>query len=279
MKKKKLLIEGDSKLMARYKLGVIVKKEGRIIDLSKLINLKDLESLDDFTVEFNNEGELITYLFNKQLITSDELKQNASIKVMYKSNGKIKNVPVMYKEMKKYLDVIQLKYELLSLRDNVVFLEKLANFYSNGSTTFNKQGLNVQDIKGYLLDVRKNDGKTFYSKALEEALNDLIYKAVHRGVDKDTGEVQFNYRGMRDLALLVFKFKSTLDNKKNTSETWQQSSIFEQNNFVFTEIDDDFVEPEFPPNSEEEAWFNKYKDELTEKSLQEPIEEHDHYRR
>lgn len=269
--------------MARYKLGVFSKKdEGRIIDLDKKIKLENLNLLDEFTTDFNNESELKVYLFNQGLITNEELSQNISIR--YKYNGKIKKLPLFYQDMKKYLDIIHLRYELKSLSSDIVFLEKLANFYSNGKTSFNKQGLNVSDIRLYLSDVRTNGGKSFNSTLLEIAINDLFEKAIIREKNLQTGEVKEDYRGLRDLALFIYKYKKTEQKKQERIEVLEivgeQTSLFDEgyvkqlrniveknNNKSWTLSSEG--DPDFPYNSEEEREYQRYLENL-------PDEEHPH---
>ena len=273
MKKKKLLIEEDKEeSMVSYKLGIFVKKEAKIIDLDSIIKLKNLKSLDEFTSAFSNENELKIYLFNKGLLSKLEMKQN--IVIMYKNNGKIKKIPVVYHDASKLLDTANLRYKLKSMSDNAEFLEKLANYYSNGSTKFNKQALNVSDIRTYLSSVR--DKKAHPSKLLDIALDDLFVKAVFK-VDKKTGVVEVNYRGLRDLALFIYKFESDLQKNKpeenKDNESWTQGSLFDMvQNESFSEdsILSSHDEPDFPPNSEEEARYKAYVerlDELSDKNI------------
>ena len=280
--------------MVNYKLGVVGRKEGRVIDLDSILKLKKLDDLDEFTSAFKNEEELKYYLFNQELISNEEM--NKSFKVLYKYNGKVKKLPIVYNDMKKYLnDTWYLKYSLQALSSDVEFLEKLANHYSLGDATYNPQGLNVSDIRTYLSEVRKNNGEVFYSKFLEVALDDLLMKAVFK-LDTKTGEAKENYRGQRDLAILVYKYYKKLEekeakNKESSQEkSWVQSSLLDlmpENNNVTSidekENDGKWVlssegEPDFPPNSEEEANYLRYLEELEEKTNF-PIEEHDHYRR
>lgn len=272
--------------MANYKLGVYTRNNGRIIDLSRITKIKELDKLDDLTSTFNSEEELKIYLFNQGLITSEEIKQNIS--VMYNYGGKVKKLPIFYSDMKKYLDEINLKYELNGLKSDTKFLEKLARHYSLGSDSFNPQGLNVQDIRIYLSDVRNNGGEIFFSNMLETAINDLFHKAVYKIDKKTTGEVKVNYRGLRDLALFIYKYKDSLKKEKEAKEEikkdvdeWVQTSIFETPQVTpeFNPEEADFNEPDFPPNSEEEREFSTYLEEINEKAFSEPIEEHDHYRR
>ena len=200
------------------------------------------------------------------------MKQN--IVIMYKNNGKIKKIPVVYHDASKLLDNANLRYKLKSMSYNAEFLEKLANYYSNGSTKFNKQALNVSDIRTYLSSVR--DKKAHPSKLLDIALDDLFVKAVFK-VDKKTGVVEVNYRGLRDLALFIYKFESDLQKNKpeenKDNESWTQGSLFDMvQNESFSEdsILSSHDEPDFPPNSEEEARYKAYVerlDELSDKNI------------
>lgn len=269
--------------MVIYKLGIFNKKEGRVIELD---NEKGLENLDIETLKYNSEDELKLYLYNKELISKEEIKYSLSI--MYKNKGKINKLPVLYKDMTKYLDIVQLRYELKSLSNDIVFLEKLARHYSIGSGKFNPQGLNVSDIRRYIGDVRTNGGHNFYSRMLEEAINDLYKKAIFKEINKENGEVKFNYRGLRDLGLFIYKYKNKLENKiekeeKNTKEEWIQATMFDSID-LNEENDNKWHlssegESEFPPNSEEEKNYLRYLEELEEMGLAENIENHDHYRR
>lgn len=278
--------------MGRYKLG-IKGNNGRVINLDSIIKIKDLEELDNFTTQFQTEEELKAYLQAKTLLNYNEIITTDNIRVMYKHDGEVKKLKVAYLDIKKYLDITYLRYELKSLCSDVKFLEKLANFYDNGSTKFNKQGLNVQDIRNYLSDVRSNGGKTFYSKSLETAINDLYKKAILKEENKETGEVKLNYRGLRDLAFFIYKYKNPEIKKEDLQQTMDlgeenkkvsKPEEYEQSD-MFDILDDSGKwelssegDPDFPYNSEEERNYKRYLEELEEKTNY-PIEEHDHYRR
>lgn len=283
--------------MVSYKIGIYNRKEARIIDLDKITKIKSLDKLDELTSTFNSEEELKTYLFNQELISLDEMKKNLSI--MYKNNGKVKKLPIVYQDMKKYLDIVYLKAKMMSASQDIELLEKLARHYSIGSDKFNPQGVNVSDIRMYISDFRSNGEKHFYSRALELALDDMWQKAVFKLVDKKTGEVKENYRGSRDLGMFLYKYEKTLEKKAEKQETkvevktekvtepeWEQTTLFdlinkqeeikeEQKKWVLSSEG----EPDFPPNSEEERNYLRYLDELEELANNEPIENHPHYRR
>lgn len=283
--------------MVSYKIGVHNRKEARIVDLDKITIIKSLDKLDELTSTFRSEEELKVYLFNQELISSPEINKNLSI--MYKMNNKVKKLPIIYQDMKKYLDMIYLRAKLMSAANNIELLEKLARHYSIGSEKFNPQGVNVSDIRMYISDVRSNGGNLFYSRGLEVALNDMFQKAVLKAPDKKTGEVKENYRGLRDLAMFFYKYEKELEKKEAKQEEvqnavepeWQQMTMMElmnsQNNTTPVDVEEEPKkfelssegDPLFPPNSEEERDYQRYLEHLEKLADAEPIENHPHYGR
>ena len=290
--------------MVSYKIGIYNRKEARIIDLDKITKTKSLDKLDELTSTFNNEEELKTYLFNQELISLDEMKK--SLSVMYQYRGKVKRLPIIYQDMKKYLDIIYLKYKMMAAAQDIELLEKLARHYSIGSDKFNPQGVNVSDIRMYISDFRSNGEKHFNSKSLELALEDMWKKAIFKLtdkvgdiVDRTTGEVKENYRGSRDLGMFLYKYEKTLEKKQEKQEPkvevkkettieqeWEQTTLFDLINKQEEIVEEPKKwvlssegEPDFPPNSEEERNYKRYLEELEEMANNEPFENHPHYRR
>jgi len=201
--------------------------------------------------------------------------------------------------MKIYLDIAYLRAKMMSLSNNIEFLEKLARHYSIGSDKFNPQGVNVSDIRMYISDVRRGND-FFYPESLDFAINDMWEKAVFKPVVRTTGEIKQNYRGSRDLGMFLYKYEKSLEKKEQIQETkveakedhplepeWEQITLFDllnkQGNKVVEEPQK-FVlssegEPLFPPNSEEERDYLRYLEELERIADNEPIESHPHYRR
>lgn len=269
--------------MVNYKLGIFNKNnEGKIINLDSIITNKKLQELDNFTCLFDSESQLKVYLFNLELISNSELLQK--INIMYRNNGKIKKLPVLYKGVKEYRDVVTLKYKLRSKSSDIEFLSALADHYDNGSTKFNKQKQNVSDIRLYLSDVRSSGGNFVESSLLENALDNLLVRAAYKPANSN-GEVIEDYRGLRDLAMFIWKYETKQKSKQEKKEKWVQGTLFEQseriqqiNENVFEEEEKFYKsnlssdgDPDFPYNSEEEEIYNRYIESL-------PDEYHPHRR-
>ena len=212
-----------------YNLGVYNKtgKTNDIINLSNLFDINNKESLkqlDDFTSEFESQEELILYLIENRLINFNCKK----LDIVYTYSKENKRLPVVYKEQFKYLDTYYVQNKMLSLSNDINFLNKLARHYSIGNSKFNPQGENINAIFNYLNDVRSNGGHIFESRALNLAINDLIAKASFR-LNEKTGELTNNYRGLRDLGLFIYRYEQEkyLKNKKE--------QILESNQVTFDE--------------------------------------------
>lgn len=268
--------------MVSYKLGIFNKKEGRAIDLDKILKTKELRLLDEFTSNFVDEAELKLYLFNKGLIDSSE--KNYSIQVSYRNNGKVNKLPVLYSDVKKYRHIENLKYKLRVMSADVEFLYTLADYYDNGSTKFNKQKQNVADIRLYLSNVRSNGGETFESALLTNALDSLLVMEVFKPVNYN-GEAIEDYRGLRKLIFLIDNYeKKKMKNKEESTEKWVQGTLYDMEiDSIPIKIDNEEVEdefetnlssagdPDFPYNSEEEQMYQAYIEGL-------PDEYHPHKR-
>ena len=253
--------------MVTYKIGICNRKDTRVIELDKIIKIKNLDKLDEFTSNFANQNELKMYLLNQGLIFENEI--NDYLNIIYKINGEIREIPIIYKKMQKYLDIFYLKNKIIGASQNIDLLEKLTRHYSMGSDKFNPQGVNIRDIKIYLNSVRSNGGNHFYSRSLEIALYDMWEKAVFKPIAKDPDEKKQTYRGTRDLGMFLYKYEKELEEQKMNQETNKDESSetkYER-------------EPDFPPNSEEEMKYIIYLEELSESNINQTIENHPHYRR
>ena len=239
--------------MVNYKLGISKNKESRIIDLDKVVKLKGLEKLDEFTSSLNSEEELKLYLFKQGLIAKEELSHN--ITVMYKYSNKVKKLPIIYQNMLKYLDLDYLRYDLMSLSYDIEFLEKLTRHYSIGSDKFNPQGININAIRNYVNEVRVRQDNEFSRKKVDTAINDLYIKALYNLV-KNTGELRPNYRGLRDLAVFIYKYKKGIENKEIKKEKEKEINSFSQINMFDKSFQESFLEKkqESKQNIEDMDW-------------------------
>ena len=241
--------------MPRYKLGILKDKKAIYFDIYELRGLKVDDTLietDKFTMQFVNESQLLNYLKSNNLYT--EVK-NYKLQVLYRNNNTDKKIPVLYSDCRKYMDIYYLRNLIQSYSKDLVFLEKLANHYSLGKSTYNPQLTNVQGIRTYIYDVIHSSTKeVFYSKALNDTLDDILKKAVYK-IDKNTGEVKLNYRGLRDLALFTKRYTDGLLKKE------YEDAMSEEKRKGF-EYNENYDEPDFAPNSEEEDMYLSYLESL-----------------
>lgn len=259
--------------MVSYKLGICEDGTTKFIDLSsvfKIDNKNSLKSIDKFTSTFNSEYEFKSYLIAKKIISDDDLKRD--IKVVYKNNGFINKLPVLYSQDRILLSDIMLKDKIKSLSDNLEFLDELCAFYNR---KYYYIGSIIDDIRLYIKDAELN-GKIameYNSELINSAINDLVDKESKiRNVRLNIYKT--NYRGIRDLALFV----STYEKKKKANTITENSSTIddfsydfdsaymrakEENKWILSSEGD----PDFPPNSEEERMYN----ELQEKLLKLPV--------
>ena len=243
--------------MPRYHLATIKNKEVKIFDIENIEKCKAEESLvllDKITMRFTTEEALIKYLIKNKMYEKGFDKR---LNIVYRNKGKDKKLPVLYSNMSKFMDESYLRSIINSLAKDINFLEKFANHYDAGESTYNTQLANVQVLRGYVNDVRFSESKEpFFAQRVYDALNDIIIKAIYK-INPKTGEVKLNYRGLRDLALFIKKYTDKLlDIELN--EKKDNISRFEYN--------DNYDEPDFPPNSDEEEMYLNYLESLPDES-------------
>lgn len=227
--------------MTKYKLGVFKKGEGRIIDLDKVIKIKELEKLDEFTKSFNSEEELKLYLCKQELITKDEL--NYKIRVAYDKDDKIRKIPVIYKPMEKHMDRMKLRQILVILSEpydiynkeqvgeSITFLERLVNHYYMEDNSKSYVSLNINNIKYYINTIKRGGDILYNINILKTAIDELYKKIVYKRVNKN--EVIVNYKGFRDLAVFIYKYEKKCKEQKQQVEqerenmSWNQLNLFD----------------------------------------------------
>lgn len=161
------------------------------------LNTKELEKIDEFTKEFNNEQELKLYLFEKGIITKNDIMYDIVIKYKYK---KINTIKVVYKDDYKYLDPIYLRYYLKSKKEDKMIFKKIYNHL-------------------------------YYNKSQEENLNALRFfigtnycndQIIDGAIDRIIAKESKRYKALRDIALLV------KEEKKKEIKKGKQLSFFDK---------------------------------------------------
>lgn len=262
------------------------------IDLSKLnLDKKELLSLkyiDNMTMQTNNEMELKEYLKSKGLISDNDI--NKSVCISYGDKDK-RFIPVLYArdkvtidnlkklsdDIKKYFEYRKqnchsnFSYESIIgnynditsffsgfevLAGNHKFLIELQRYISGNP----KQNVNANDIAIYINQFSDDKKSKYIYIALFEIFINLFYK-----FDKETKELKFSYKGFRDFCVFYCNYKRKINNKKTED--------------LNEEIEEEYEEPVFPPNSEEEARYFEYLERLNEIASNRPIEDHPRYGR
>lgn len=245
----------------KYYIAITKGNNINIIDL----NLTEIKKIDELTSEFNNEIELKKYLIQKNKINEQDFAKK--IEIVYTCNKKIFRSPILYNGAKKYLDR-DLKYCVnVLVNDDIEFLEKYIKFLQKDrSIIYKNMYQSICDlntfVKDYYNDNIYNDSYTMKNDALADVFSKYAYSK--------TGKT--NYNNCRKLSIFIEGYiKNRLKGKQKIIEG-EQLNMFNENIVA----EDDYEEPLFPPNSEEEAMYNKYLETLNKKTN---IEEHDHYRR
>lgn len=199
--------------MANYDLVQRVGKTEKKIELNKIPTLNDknfrnLEVLDSFTRNFNNEEELENYLLKYGLIDYNNIGRKLLIR--YNTNGTRKTLVngITYKDDYKFFDRQYMFSYIMSRSDDIHFLKKLyGNFYSNRNFK-TKNYLN--GINAYCEFVRRSieENSAVYDDDIREKNEDLIicvdgFLKRHTTSDTKNGNYKDNYRGLRDLAMFL----------------------------------------------------------------------------
>lgn len=162
--------------------------------ISKFKNGYSLEEIDHFTSMFDDEVKLKELLYDKGLITSEDITKEISIK--QKINNELVKVRygLIYKINKKYLDAQYLRSRLLSLQSDKNFLKKLVSYYRNSYSCV----IEVSEIKNYLFDKSSEVD-------INLTLNSFFLKEIFQQ-DKNTLEYKLKYKSFHDLSMFVQKY-------------------------------------------------------------------------
>ena len=237
-------------------LCLVGKEKYETIDISRFFDDKkqsfNLEKIDAFTMNFNNENELKQFLYSKGLISEKDLYKPLSI--FFGSND-IREVPIIYStdketidkirdfssDIKQYFDLkkrnaystfsyAQIVGDYLGITDcfdsfsvmakNIKFLRALQEYCSSNP----KQSLNISDINLY---INENSGYT-KSRLIYIALFELFRRLFYK-YDENKKELNFNYKGFRDFCVFYCKYKSNVYEEK--TKRLQNPSLIANNGY------------------------------------------------
>lgn len=274
--------------MPNYKIGFSSRNYKRPVEG---MLFKDLYDLDQYTTKFKNEAELKIALLDQQYLTSKDVTCN--VRVLYNHDKKVKEKIVFYKDMANYLDIHYLRAKILSYATDIDFLKRVERkFNGNKSVTFQ-----LATITKYMEDTKKV-GYAYPSDVIYNALSELFKRVISREIKTTDNtkkrEYEVNYSLFRDLATFVYKYDNHIEEefedaremfeeedpliesykgeqigifdspiKEPKKEEKASDGLFDPDFEYNPDVDeDDFEEPLFPPNSEEEKRYNAYMDSL-----------------
>lgn len=286
--------------MAKYELCVCTKNNGiKKINIDKFIFKEgDLSSIDKFTMCYTDEESLRRFLFDNELISFENFGDE--LKIFYTYKGEVKALNVVYKNFSNYLDSKNLLFRIKKKYKDSKFLKR---FYKRYKYIKESNIINL-----YLSDVSANSEVPFYVKLLTDSVITIINQSCTKYNPK-TKSYNLYYKGLRDLAMFVYNddilknlkhieklTKEDLYKAKEEIKTNQKKfldgqmsleDIFKSNNDTtsnilnnsLTEIEeDDYEEPLFPPNSEEERMYLEYMENLPDEFCSEEDEDEDNFK-
>lgn len=232
--------------MSKYRLSYLsIGGIYKDIDLSKLDCLKnftttDIEIIDAFTTNFNNEEELLLFLkhnkiieedVNKLYITIDKKIENNKINkkiyngetILLKKDFNLLNISFIYKWIMENKDN---EYYIKSIANN--YIEKYKNAYNriNGSSYI----LTLFNNLKYLIINKNNKTENEILKEYEKCISDFIdiefykidkdilskEKRILKKKDKD-GKYLKSYRNIHDFVILINTLDYNLQNDIKTN--------------------------------------------------------------
>lgn len=183
-----------------YNLTIDSEKENRPIDLRKIEkfkrhsnlknNLYTLEEIDLFTNQYKDEKELKLDLYERGLITSEEISNDITIrKKEYKKLIPIKN-GIAYSNTSEYLSVENLRNIIGRKMNDKNFVNDFVNKYQSSY----KGGEVISEFKGLL----NSDEKSKIYMLIDEFLKIELYKK-----DKKTNKIKLRYKSLHDMAMFI----------------------------------------------------------------------------
>jgi len=191
-----------------YYLTITKNSLHRTLDITLLDEFKrlskfkggsfSLEEIDECTSKFSNELELKRALYNKGIISLEDIQRELAIRNLYQGTLEKVTYGLVYKEQKKYLDPEYLRTKMQSLKSDKIFLEKLTSRYRNSYCN----NLTISDIRNCL--------STGFDNDLYKLINKFIIKEIYKE-NKETGEVSIKYKSLHDLAMFVYNYEKNKD--------------------------------------------------------------------
>lgn len=197
-----------------YYLTIKENQNHKLLNISNLEEFKrlskfknesySLQEIDIFTSHFEDEITIKRKLYESGVITSEDITKDISIRK--KNKGVLEKVRygLVYKEMSKFLQYQELRFLLLALQEDTIFLKKLLDHYRN---CYKQEGL--RQINALLRGYQDTDINMY------SALN-LFYNDQVIIVNRKTGEIKLQYKPLHDLGMFIFEYLSK--NGKSTSE-------------------------------------------------------------
>ena len=258
-----------------YKLCVLRDDENyKVVDLSTIFNDKkkiyDLESIDEFTMSFEDENALKKELLSSGVIKEEDLNKSLCIKygdknirqtdIMYSNNKElvlnIKNLSISikkyYNENKKahdfYKSITGDFQAFEAIFKDRVFLKKLREYAYQKDIP----NLNTREIVVYI-------NTSTNHKQLYIALYDLLKKIFYK-YDLNKNDLRFSYKSLRDFCLFFSGYKIPHKNSEKQNDYDSKLDFYLPHDSFKEKINPE----DFPPNSFEEEMYGRYLEELEE---------------
>ena len=258
-----------------YKLCVLRDDENyKVVDLSTIFKDKkkiyDLESIDEFTMSFEDENALKKELLSSGVIKEEDLNKSLCIKygdknirqtdIMYSNNKElvlnIKNLSISikkyYNENKKAHDFyksITCDFQAFeAIFKDRVFLKKLREYAYQKDIP----NLNTREIVVYI-------NTSTNHKQLYIALYDLLKKIFYK-YDLNKNDLRFSYKSLRDFCLFFSGYKIPHKNSEKQNDYDSKLDFYLPHDSFKEKINPE----DFPPNSFEEEMYGRYLEELEE---------------
>ncbi len=187
-----------------YYLTIKEKNNYKMLDITSLEEFTryskfknssySLDEIDIFTSKFDNEVALKTRLYEKGIISKNELMKKIEIRMKLNQKLKIVHYGLVYKEASKYLDIKYLEAKLLSLQNDKNFLNKLLNHYRSSHKQERLREINA------LLNGYHDSGINIYN-SLSEFYKDEIFLENYK-----TKVVTLKYKSLHNLAMFVYNY-------------------------------------------------------------------------